>query len=93
MPRAMSSQQMGEDNWFQIKAALENEKWDFRTVNGISNETGIDPNTVKEQLVIHESDVRKSINWNSSPYEDLYTFRPVSFRELIADAQALCRLW
>ena len=86
-------EQSQDELWPQIREALTDDKWAFRTVRGISDEIDVDPGVVEEELEKHASEVRKSINWKSPSQEQLYTIRTrkISLRERISDAQALLR--
>ncbi len=81
--------------WERIKLALADECWAFRTVEGIADEIGVNPDVVTEQLDLHDSEVRTSIDWRTRPRRILYTTRSrrMSFRELAADAQEFARRW
>lgn len=74
--------------WEQITKALEDEQWDFRTPEGIAQETGIDPRIVLNLLEQHPGEVRKSPDW-STPGRFLYTSksRRPTFREILSDIQ------
>ena len=75
--------------WEKILSALKDERWDFRTVEGIARETGLDAGTVQDVLKKHEADVRKSPSWRN-PGQVLYTSRSrrMTVREILADLQA-----
>jgi hypothetical protein len=57
-----------------VLAALANENWDFRTVDGIAGETGLGPEVVTETLKRRSDLVRRSPVPSASG-EDLYTLR------------------
>lgn len=44
--------------WELVRKALEDPRWDFRTVESIARETGLDIASVRSLLDQHESDVR-----------------------------------
>ena len=48
----------GHGAWEKILGALNNPKWDFRTVEGIAKETSLSPEVIQKQLDEHESEVR-----------------------------------
>lgn len=75
--------------WHTVRQALANDKWDFRTVDGIARETGIAADRVLEILESHPGEVRKSMVPDNKG-RVLYTLqsRSKSFRELIATARA-----
>ena len=62
------------DKWEQILKALENSKYKWRTLNGISKETGLDVQIVKDQIDRHSDTIIKS-SIPSEDGEDLYTTR------------------
>jgi len=69
----------------RVLEAVEDEKWDFRSVDGISRETQIPPSTVKEILESHKNLFRKS-DAPDRKGRILYTIRsrPVKSRERLA---------
>ena len=77
------------DAWGKIRAALEDSRWDFRTIEGISRDTGLGIACVSEQLDQHRSEVRRAVSRDGKGRE-LYTTKPwpVGFREVIADIHA-----
>lgn len=84
-----AKQKPDQDAWGKIRAALEDSRWDFRTIEGISRDTGLDIICVSEQLERHGSEVRRAISRDGKGRE-LYTTKPwpVGFREVVADIHA-----
>ncbi len=76
------------EEWKQIRTALENPQWDFRTIDGIARETGLDAVTIQEQLNKHGADVRCTSSW-ARPSRLLYTTnsRKRTLREFLAAIQ------
>ena len=74
------------DDWTKVQAALGDSNWDFRTIRGISKQTGLDQDRVRQLLDQHRSEVRRTLSRNR---DELYTLksRPMKFREIIADLQ------
>lgn len=74
------------DEWDRVYSALADSKWDFRTVNGIAEETGLDQERIARLLDEHQSEIRWTVSRNRGM---LYTLksRPVKLREYIADLQ------
>ena len=77
------------DAWGKVRAALEDTRWDFRTIEGISRDTGLDIACVSEQLKQHRSEVRRAVSRDGKGRE-LYTTKPwpIGFREVVADIHA-----
>lgn len=75
-----------ENAWRLILAALEDEHWEFRSVEGIASETGLDQRIVREQIELHKDEVRCSLVKDTEGRE-LYTakHRKVGWRELLRD--------
>lgn len=75
---------MGE--WRRVRKALEDPRWDFRTVEGIARDAGLDPARVKRLLDRHRSETRQTV---SRDRKIIYTLksRPMKMREVIADLQ------
>ena len=48
-------------SWDKVLNALENPKWDFRTVDSIAQESRLDPSDVKALLIEHESELRRPV--------------------------------
>lgn len=74
----------------KVFAALSEPKWDFRTIPGISRETGLSESTIREILNEHPDQVRKSLVRNQNGYE-LFTSRnkPIKIRERLAVIQKI----
>ena len=74
------------DEWSQVYSALADSKWDFRTVKGIAEETGLEQERVDRLLEEHQSEIRWTVSRNRGM---LYTLksRPVKLREYLADLQ------
>lgn len=75
------------DSWKRVREALEDRTWDFRTIAGISRQTGLDPDEIKKILEEHRSEIRFAL---SRDRETIYTLnsRPMKAREVISDLQA-----
>jgi hypothetical protein len=54
--------------------ALENPKWDWRTVRALSRESGLDQEAIKKIIKMHPELIRKS-DVQSQNGEDLYTLQ------------------
>ncbi len=63
------------NDWNQIIKALENPKYKWRTIKGISKETGIDPEIIKKEIYNNLDLIIKS-SIPSKGRDDLYTSRP-----------------
>ena len=74
------------DEWSRVHSALGDPKWDFRTVEGIVRDTGLEPERVKRLLDRHRSEIRQRM---SRDRRIIYTLksRPMKMREIIADLQ------
>ena len=74
------------NEWSRVREALDDPKWDFRTVAGIARDTGLDPKRVKRLLDRHRSEVRQTL---SRDRKKIYTLRsrPRKLREVIAELQ------
>lgn len=74
------------DEWSRVHSALDDPKWDFRTVEGIVRDTGLEPERVKRLLDRHRSEIRQRM---SRDRRIIYTLksRPMKMREIIADLQ------
>ena len=70
----------------KIFAALSDAKWDFRTVSGISRETGLSESEVREILGKYPEVIRKSLVRNRDGHE-LFTLRSrrIKMRERLAE--------
>lgn len=62
------------DQWELIIRALENPKYKWRTIGGISKETALTPDVIKNELQKHPDLIIKS-SIQSINGEDLYTTR------------------
>ncbi len=62
------------NHWKLILIALENHKYKWRTIEGISKETGLEPKTIKNELQNHDELIIQS-SIQSINGEDLYTSR------------------
>lgn len=80
----------GTDDWSKVHEALADSRWDFRTVGGISRQTGLDRDRVRQLLKQHRSEVRQNMSRNR---EAVYTLasRPMKMREILADIQRFAR--
>ena len=78
------------DPWGKIETALEDERWDFRTVEGIAAETGLDAKVVAEELERHSGRVRRAIAPDRKGRE-LYTAkrRRAGLREIVGNMQRI----
>ena len=74
------------NEWCRVREALDDPKWDFRTVAGIARDTGLDPRRVKRLLDRHHSEIRQTL---SRDRKKIYTLRsrPRKLREVIAELQ------
>ena len=74
------------EDWMKVHDALNDTKWDFRTIEGIAKQTDLDPERVGCLLGEYQSEIRQVIARN---HEIIYTLRsrPVKVREVIADLQ------
>ena len=72
--------------WSQVRSALTESEWDFRTADGVARDTGLDPKRVKEVIGLHRSEVRQTISRDGTI---IYAHRskPVKVREVIAQMQ------
>ena len=79
---------MDAGEWARVHAALGDPTWDFRTVKGIAEETGLNPERVQKLLDRHPSEVRWTWSRNR---RQIYTLRsrPPKIREIIADIQRI----
>ena len=74
------------EDWMKVHDELNDTQWDFRTIEAIVRQTGLDPERVRRLLGEHRSEIRQVIARN---HEIIYTLRsrPVKVREVIADLQ------
>lgn len=74
------------DMWQAVRDALDDRAWDFRTVAGISRDTGL-PEVVIEDLLDHHHDaLRQRLapdDWRTKVYT--LKSRPRSWREIVSD--------
>ena len=73
-------------DWRRVHEALGDARWDFRTIGGISRQTGLERDRVLKLIEQHRSEVRQTV---SRKREALYTLasRPRKIREIMADLQ------
>jgi hypothetical protein len=78
-----------KQRWTRIREALADQKWDFRTVQGIAKETGIPASDVEQMLKLHASHIRIAVVPDESGHL-LYTdaTRPMKLREWLASVRA-----
>jgi hypothetical protein len=62
------------DKWTQLKTALENPKYEWRTVRGLIRETGLDESELLAEMKAHEGQIIRSSIPNKRG-EDLFTTR------------------
>lgn len=76
--------------WPSIQNALADKRWDFRTIEGIARDTGLDESTVREVLEMHTGEVRRSLVPDSKG-RTLYTLRKrgKSLQEMFANSIAI----
>jgi len=74
-----------DSNWDKVYKALANPKFDFRTVSGISGETGLGIDEVQRLLDEHKGEVRIAYATDSKG-RLLYTLqsRPKTFQEYLS---------
>ena len=74
------------NGWSKVRAALTSPKWDFRTVEGIARETGLDAEGVERLIDQHRSETRQTL---SRDRQIIYTLRSreKKLREVLADIQ------
>ena len=72
-----------------FRRPLKTPRWDFRTVEGISRETGLNAACIVELLEEHQPEVRRAVARDRKG-RVLYTTRPwpLDLREVISDLQA-----
>ena len=77
------------EEWGKVEKALQDPRWDFRTVNGIAKETHLSPRLVKRLLRTNESQLRRRI-LRRGQGEFIYTLkaRPKKLREILFELQA-----
>ena len=76
----------GTSDWRRVHEALGDPRRDFRTIGGISRQTGLERDRVLNLIEQHRSVVRQTV---SRKREALYTLasRPRKIREIMADLQ------
>ena len=84
-----SSKESDDPNWVKTKHTLADERWDFRSVDGIATDLGLSTEVVKEILEQHQAEVRVSFVPDTKG-RTLYTLanKPVEIREILATARA-----
>jgi hypothetical protein len=89
-PHADSGHQVIDENARLVLDAVADEEYDFRTVDGVADATGLAPSLVQEILDDHEDLVRLSPVPGPNR-EALYTLRsrPMTRREQLALAQSV----
>ena len=82
----MSAAEKNTSDWRKVHEALKDSRWDFRTIGGISRQTGLERDRVMELIGQNRPQVRQTV---SRKREALYTLasRPRKFREIMADLQ------
>ncbi len=70
----------------KVLGALGNDKWDFRTVVGLVNETGLPPDAV--QTVLDQSEAVRRSAVPGPAGQDLYTLSEPSLREAFSIARS-----
>ena len=85
-----ANEETDHEKWKQVLDALSNPQWDFRTISGISKETGLPDQEVDAIINKHREQIRKSIARDNDGKE-LFTLqeRPIKGRELLAAIQRL----
>jgi hypothetical protein len=78
-----------DSDWDKVRQALEDSRWDFRTVEGMIEDTGLPSERIEEALRRHGAEVRVS-NVPDSKGRILYTLasKRMGLRELLANTQA-----
>ncbi len=70
------------DPWHRVVRALNDPRWEYRTLKGIASQSGLPQARVQELLKSNQGQVRKSVI-SSKAGEDLYTLR--SKKGVLAD--------
>lgn len=75
------------DQWALVHEALSDPEFDFRTVKGISNQTGLSDIEIERLLETHAAEVRQRLSRGDRT--PIYTLRsrPAKLREILADLQ------
>ena len=76
------------DDWALVRDALEDSRWDFRTISSISRDTGLSEDAVKVVLSHHGSQVYCAVHPDQSG-QPLYTTvkHAPRFREFVGNLQ------
>tara|TARA_R110002072_G_scaffold45711_1_gene127239 strand:+ start:691 stop:987 length:297 start_codon:yes stop_codon:yes gene_type:complete len=79
-----------EQSWRSVQKSLANDKWDFRTIEGIARETNLEKDIIKELLELHGDEVRQSLVPDSKG-RVLYRLRKRgrSLQEIVANSIAI----
>jgi hypothetical protein len=64
-----------DEHWEKIEESLRNPEWDFRTIDGLAQETGLAPEEIRKLLNMHPTRVRVS-NVPDTQGRVLYTHMP-----------------
>ena len=75
---------MNSKDWPIVRKALDDRRWDFRTVEGIARQTGLRPECVKEELKHHQNQIRQTLARDGRPVYTLKS-RPRKWREIVAE--------
>jgi hypothetical protein len=77
-------------DWRRVRRALDDPKWDFRTIDGISRDAGLAKERVRDLIERHRDEVRLS-RLRDANGRDLYTLasKPETFEEVVATVQVL----
>lgn len=81
-----NGRQIEREAWSKIRAALEDPRWDFRTVDGIAREAQLNPKLVRQLLESNRSEIRQTIARDLRVLYTLKSRRP-TLREFLADIQ------
>jgi hypothetical protein len=78
-----------DERWERVEKALENPSWDFRTIDGLAEDTGLRPEEIRWLINRHSDRVRVS-NVPDTQGRVLYILasKPISARELLATVRA-----
>ena len=75
-----------EKEWEMVRSAFTGSKWDFRTADGVAQETGLDLKQVRKVIDCHRSEVRQTISRDGTVIY-AHKSKPVKVREIIAQMQ------
>lgn len=78
-----------DDRWRKVLGALEDSKWDLRTVEGIAKETHLPAEDVEKLLRQYQSMLRVAVTRDRRPAFALKTRPRKRIREFITRLQAL----